>query len=263
MSKRIALLDADSLLYAAAARAEAPIGDGEYITLKSPAEAYKDVEARLETLKDEAECDDAIICLSSPTNFRKTILETYKANRKLVHKPLLLPELRAKVQGEKPFPVVVVRDLEADDVCGISAGSMLKAGREAVIVSIDKDLQQIPGLLYNPNRTRAGNKRPIEEISEASADRTHLYQTLIGDVVDNYTGCPGVGPVKALALLNQLEELLPHERWVEVCKLFVDRGYSAEYALTQSQVSRILRVTDWDIKNKRPILWTPPPSLPE
>lgn len=262
MSKRIAIIDADTVLYAAASKAEAPLGDGEYIQLLTVSQAYTDVVGRLEAQRDEAECTGAILCLSSPTNFRKTLLPTYKANR-TARKPDLLPALRAMVQELKPFPVVVVKDLEADDVCGISAGSMQKAGREAVIVSIDKDLMQIPGAYYNPNRTSAGKRREIESISEAQGDRHHLYQTLTGDAVDNYTGCPGVGPVKAITLLNAIEELTPDERWVQVCKLFVDRGYTAEYALTQAQVARILRVTDWDIKNKRPILWTPPAQLPE
>lgn len=259
MPKRIAIIDADTVLYAAASRSE--IYDGEnYIQLRTIAQTYEDVIERFEQQRDEAECTDAILCLSSPTNFRKDLLPTYKANRKETRKPAQLAELRAKVQADKPWPVMVVKDLEADDVCGISAGSMQKAGRDPVIVSIDKDLMQIPGTYYNPNRTGAGRKREIEEITVAQGDRHHLYQTLIGDVVDNYTGCPGIGPVKAITLLNQIEELTPDERWIEVCKLFVDRGYTREYALTQAQVARILRVTDWDIKHKRPILWQPPSS---
>lgn len=258
MPKRIAVIDADTVLYAVASKAEANAGNGEFIPLISARTAFLEVEARLEALRDEADCQDIIIALSSPTNFRKDLLSTYKANRKAVRKPALLPELRSLVQGIKPWPVMVVKMLEADDVCGITAGSLAKAGKEPIIVSGDKDLEQIPGLLYNPNRTRAGNKRNVESISEAAGDRAHMMQTLTGDTVDNYTGLPGVGPVKAISILNDCEDLEnPLARWEKVVEAFVSRGYTSEYALTQARVSRILRSTDWDAKLKRPILWTP------
>lgn len=258
MPKRIAVIDADTVLYAVASKAEINAGDGEYVPLLSARACFLECEARLEALRDEADCQDSILALSSPTNFRKEVLPTYKANRKAVRKPALLPELRKLVQDIQPWPVMVVKTLEADDVCGISAGSLAKAGKEPVIVSGDKDLQQIPGLLYNPNRTPAGNKREVEHVSEAQGDYMHLLQTLTGDTTDNYTGLPGVGPVKARSILNELEDMeTPAEKWERIVNAFVDRGYTREYALIQARVARILRASDWDAVNKRPILWTP------
>jgi hypothetical protein len=257
MPKRIAVIDADTALYAEAARAEVRAGES-WLPLMSVDRVYANVEARLEEQMDDIECDDAIVTLTSPTNFRKTILPTYKQNRSGLHKPILLPALRAKVQERNRWPVLVVATLEADDVCGISAGQLMKQGRDAIIISPDKDLRQIPGLYWNPTPSRAGNKREVETITEGDGDRFHLMQTLTGDAVDNYKGLPGCGPVKALSILNALEDASAGERWGGILAEYHTRGYTTEYALTQARVARILRFTEWDSKKKRPVLWVPP-----
>lgn len=257
MPKRIAVLDADTALYAEASRAEVRAGE-RWLPLLTAEQCYKHVEERLAEMIEAVEADGAIVALTSPTNFRKAILPTYKLNRSAVHKPTLLPELRALVQSKQRWPVLVVADLEADDVCGISAGRLAKQGRDAIIVSSDKDLRSIPGLLWNPSKTKSGNKREIESITEAEADRFHIYQTIVGDPVDNYKGLPGSGPVKALTLLNEASDELPAERWQRVLAAFALKGYTPEYALTQARVARILRWSDWNSKTKKPILWDPP-----
>lgn len=261
-SARIAIIDADSVLYAVALSAEAlskgsgDHGDDEWVQMKDGEQCYRETVSQLERLVQAVDAEDAIICLS-PTgvsSFRKAILPTYKENRAAYRRPDLLKPLQAMIQHRRPFGTLAVRGLEADDVCGITATTLARAGmRTSVIVSIDKDMQSIPGLLY----TWLHKERGVIEITPEEADRSHLYQTLIGDTVDNYTGCPGMGPKKAFALLDELKDATGWSRWDAIVDKFKKRGLTEEYALTQARVARILRAEDWDDKAKEIRLWTP------
>ncbi len=260
-SRRIALIDADTVLFAVACNSEVLCkganedGSDIYLQRETIENALEKVLNRFQELVDQTKSDGAFICLSDAHgNFRYNLLTTYKANRSTQHRPAMIKELREKVSDRRlcPWPVVQVKDLEADDVCGISSGALKALGSEAVICSPDKDLRTIPGLLWN-NRTGT-----MEEITQEEADRHHLYQTLIGDTVDNYTGCPGVGPVRAKAILAESAGLSPKVRWEGVLRAFVDRGYDQEYCLTQARVARILRAEDWDAETKEIKLWEPP-----
>lgn len=254
---RIAIIDADSVLYAEALSAEAQdFASGEYIQIKTVDQTYKDVVKRLENLVEAVGAQDAIVCIS-PTGvaqFRSHLLPSYKQNRNEYRRPAVLKALQGLLMERRPFGCLAVRGLEADDICGISSTKLQAVGlREPVVVSIDKDLRSVPGLLYSWRNREAG----VIEITAAEADRAHLYQTLVGDTVDNYTGLPGCGPVKANLLLDELADCAPWSKWAHIVQRFKNRGFSAEYALTQARVARILRVDDWDDKLKEVRLWTP------
>lgn len=263
--KRIALIDADGILYAAALAGETSC-DGTQLQLLDVEYLYRDCLKRIERLIDEVEADDAFIILSDRRNFRYTIFPEYKANRKDGPRPLMLDDLRAMVVEEAPYKTWLIEGLEADDVCGIAAGTLMKAGRETVIVSPDKDLLQIPGLVYQtiPTNSRTKGKREIVLVTEEDGDDFHMKQTLMGDTVDGYKGCPGIGPVKARKLIARwkAEQLTPAERWEEIVKLYEASGLTSDEALVQARVSRILRVSDWDPVKKEPVLWTPPTTNP-
>lgn len=255
MPKRIALVDADGILYAAAAKGEV-ICDGEQLQLLDISVVFKDALSRIEETVSWAKADDAFIILSDRRNFRTDILPSYKGNRKPSKRPLLLDELRKLMAEEAPYKVMLIKGLEADDVCGIAAGQLQKAGNVTVIVSPDKDLLQIPGWVLTP---LPGGKRVLAEITEAAADRWHLMQTLTGDQTDGYKGCPRWGPRKAGNLMDQLDAdgASPAERWAAVVAAYAGAGLTEEDALVQARVSRICRVSDWDPINKEVILWEP------
>jgi hypothetical protein len=262
---RYALIDADSVLYATALGAEACIkGKGEeedqFFQIKDGEECYKEVVRRLEALVQEVNASDALICLTPPGRcYRYSLLDSYKANRKAIRRPEVLRPLQALVASRKPFRVLSVRGLEADDICGISQTSLQKAGmREPIIVSIDKDMLQVPGLNYSwLTAARERSVGVVREVTMQEADRMHLYQTLVGDTVDNYTGCPGVGPVKANKILNECMETHGELDWRWIVRAFETKGLDESYALTQARVARILRDTDWDPITKEVTLWTP------
>lgn len=260
---RIALIDADGFLFSVACSGESVAkGQGEngedlYFQTLTDEEAYTKVLEDLEAIVEAVQADSAFICLTDRENFRKEILPSYKGNRKESRRPPLLKVLRDLLQERAPFPVLNIKGLEADDVAGISSGVFQAQGKDVVICSPDKDLNTIPGKLYS---CRKGSV--VLDISEAEADRFHLYQTLCGDPTDGYTGCPKVGPVKAKTILDACEIdgvcVDPAGRWEAVVFQFTSRGFTEEYALQQARVARILRVADWDAAAKEPILWEPP-----
>lgn len=257
--KRIGLLDADGILYAAALKGVI-LCDGEQLQLLDDEFIYQDcldrAEAQAEWLGD---CDKVFLCLSARTTFRKRILPSYKENRKEGTRPITLNALRTRVleEGLGSFKVYLIDDLEADDACGIMATTFQAQGYETVIVSPDKDLLQIPGMVLTP---KPNGKDPVfSEVTKERGDRWHIYQLLVGDTVDNYKGCPGIGPKRAEALLDHAESkgwTIPRI-WGEVVDQFTLKGLTEEDALVQARVARILRAEDWDTSKKEPKLWLP------
>lgn len=254
--KRIGLLDADGILYAAALKGVTSC-DGEQLQLLDDDFIYRDALERAEAWAAWlGDCDKVFLCLSARTTFRKRILPSYKANRKESVRPITLDALRTRVveEGLGSFKVYLIEDLEADDVCGIMAGTFQAQGYETVIVSPDKDLLQIPGMVLTP---KPNGKDPVfSEITEERGDEWHVYQALVGDTVDNYKGCPGMGPAKAERLIEAYRDEPFKELWQAVLAKFSEKGLTEEDALVQFRVARILRASDWDVSKKEPKLWT-------
>lgn len=188
---------------------------------------------------------NVIVTLSSSTNFRKGIWPEYKANRKNVRKPVGFKPAREWMQEE--FKAIIKEGLEADDVMGILATKLGNDG--AIIVSMDKDMKGIPGQLYRWKTLE------LLTIDERAADHQFFMQVLTGDSTDNYPGVPGIGEVKASAILSK-----PGDPWDNVLAAYRKAGLTEQDALIQARVARILRWSDWDNENQRPRLWTPVPS---
>ncbi len=261
--RRTAVIDADSILYEVAFASEVRIDDNEYLPLCDEDQAFAQVVYQFEALCEEADCDRALVCLSDPKrNFRKLIYPAYKSNRSGMRRPALLDTLRTKtMQEDRGFGKLMIGWLEADDVCGISYGLLAEQGMPSVIVSSDKDLYSIPCELYNPRPNAfSGSRQAVQTVTEAEADRFHLVQTLTGDRVDGYPGCPKVGFVganKALAGYNDGGDMSGAEAWKIVVKLYEDKGLTEQDALVQARLARILRSCDWDVEKKKVKQWEP------
>lgn len=136
--------------------------------------------------------------ITGKRNFREQIatIQPYKGNRDKLHKPVHYEALRAYLLevGAK-----LVEGMEADDEVSIRARKIQsrKSGRgNCLVVSIDKDLNQIPGKHYNPQ------KEEFYEVGRLNADRWFYRQCLTGDSVDNVAGCWRVGPAAADKILD-------------------------------------------------------------
>jgi len=120
------------------------------------------------------------------TNFRYDVAKTkpYKGNRS-TPKPVHYHSVRTYLREQ--WKAVMVSGMEADDAIGIDATTAHKA----LIVTIDKDLDMIPGYHYN------FVKKEFYKVSEFDAYKNFYRQMLSGDTIDNIPGLPGLGKVKA------------------------------------------------------------------
>lgn len=257
--KRVVFLDADGILYSAALKG-VTFCDGDQLQMLDDEAVFEAcVEGLEKTMAWVGDVGEVYICLSARHNFRKDVLTTYKANRKEGSRPITLDALRGRIMGEgvPGYRTLLIKDLEADDVCGIAASSFQQKGYETLIVSPDKDLLQIPGMVLTP-KPGWPPELVFSEVTPETAEAWHYYQALVGDPVDNYKGCPGVGAKKAQKLLDTFEVMSHKERWEAAVALFEKAGLTEADALVQFQVSRILTADLWDATNKEVILWQPP-----
>lgn len=137
---------------------------------------------------------NATIILSGPGNFREALatIAPYKGNRDPDHKPTHYQAIRDLLTGE--YAAKVVHGREADDECSIIARGMLG---KWIIATIDKDLDQIPGLHYN-------YMKQVFHDQPAEAALLFFYQqALSGDPTDGIPGCWKVGEIKAKALIEE------------------------------------------------------------
>tara|TARA_R110002012_G_scaffold263687_1_gene446881 strand:+ start:768 stop:1475 length:708 start_codon:yes stop_codon:yes gene_type:complete len=214
----IGLIDGDVVAYRAAYLAQG--GDDQDV---------RDlVQAIASTWVEEAGADSCVVCLGSKPTFRHRIFDQYKANRG--EKPEMLPACIAAL--EELFVCLRMPDLEADDALGILATGKYK-GR-SVIISIDKDLLQIPGSHYNPDKERH------TIVSDEDGFYLLCQQWLSGDTVDNFKGVPRVGEKTAKKLLGDSPSL---ERVKEV---YDEKDLDHDYFLLQGRLARILTADNCD-----------------
>ena len=256
----IALIDGDLLAYEKASAAEERFdwnedGKPAQVLKKDLSEVCADVDRAIASYRRKLGAKRAVVCLSDLTGnyFRKSLYPFYKGNRVGVVKPLLLKDVKAHLVADGAY---VRPALEADDVLGILATHPTLLPGEKVIVSRDKDLATIPGLLFNPDKDDEPRR-----ITEMEADYFHLTQTLTGDTTDGYPGCPGIGEQRAKKILDPIFESNADEKaraWKAIVAAYAKKKLPESYALTQARIARICRHTDYDYAKKEVILWTPP-----
>lgn len=239
--KRTLLIDGDIVAYRYSSTVEQEVdwGDDVWSLWSDAKEAKQLILQYLDHLVEATAADDFVFTFSDKDNFRKTIYPDYKSNRKGKRKPTCYKGIKTWIEAE--YESIQIPNLEGDDVMGILATSGQYA--ETVIVSEDKDMKTIPGLLW-----RAAE---MEDISEEYADYYHLYQTLVGDATDGYKGCKGIGDKRATDILSK------DPTWEAVVKAYEKAGQTEEEALVQARLARILRASDYNTQTKEPILWTP------
>lgn len=263
----LVLIDGDILLYKAAHAVEREITwpDGEVTRQADEHDAAEIFESKLKAILTDVGSDNYIVCLSDKENFRRELLPAYKANRKDLKRPLALKAVRNHVILK--HNVAIYPRLEADDVLGILA---TQSTERAVIVTLDKDLAQIPVDIYNPDT------RKWSRAAKRDCERLFYMQVLTGDTIDNYSGCAGIGPSKAAKILSdprrtlRVEHVLtsgkrkgeveirwgegePCSMWEAIVDQFLKAGQTKEDALTQARVARILQSSDY--QDNEIILW--------
>jgi len=135
------------------------------------------------------------VYLTGKGNFRYDVAVSheYKGNRKGVEKPEHLADIRQHMIDN--WDAIVSEDEEADDLLGIAS---TEYGPDAIVVSVDKDMLQLPCRHFNPTKSE------IKEVSEEEGTKFFYTQILTGDRSDNIVGLYGIGPKKAEKLLDGL-----------------------------------------------------------
>lgn len=243
-TRRTALLDGDIIAYQSAAWAFARQIDGVDLRERVISQAQDWI--------NRAFCTNVIVTISCnrEDNYRRDFWPKYKAHRDdHVDPPGREDAVNALMEE---YPSIRKKRIEADDLMGILGSSpTMPDGSIPVIVTVDKDLRQIPGWHFNPDK----DDFPVR-VDQEEADRWFYRQWLTGDATDNIPGLFKWGPVKAEKLLAQGA---PSE-WADmVLDAYRSHpaGYPKTYPLAMARCVRILRDAEWDKAKQEPILWTP------
>ena len=185
------LIDADLVAYRCAASAN---GEPQEI-------AVLRCDKLMRQLIEETNATSYRAFLSGDKNFRKEIDPEYKANRKDQEPPIWLQHCREFLITE--WKAEVQDGIEADDALGINQSA------DTTIVSLDKDLLQVPGNHYrwSISGTTPTGKTWVKDaehlnIGEFDGLVTFYTSSLVGDTSDNISGIHGLGPVKAKKYLS-------------------------------------------------------------
>ena len=221
------LIDGDEVAYKAAFVSEVPIKwDADTWTLHSSERNMIDsIETLIQQALKDTQCDEVYVALSGQDNFRLDVYPDYKANRVGKRKPLGLQFCRSYLADE--YEAEVEHGLEADDLLAITA----VADPDTVIWSVDKDFLTVPCNLF-----RDGS---VQVITEEDADYWLKYQTMVGDVADNFKGAVGFGPKKTAKWLHD-----KGATWKSVLEAFLSAGQTEEDCTTNAILARILHTHD-------------------
>lgn len=250
------LIDADMLLFraASACQFDAELHPGMWI---SQLDHHKAKDVFWESVEQlaaqvEASVDDAILCWTSRSMFRRTLWPGYKANRKNVRKP---PGYSALIADMITHKLSVMHDqIEADDLISIIARTY---GRDTphVVCSGDKDMRQVPGI-------HLWLDQPGDVVTPAQGMQLFWQQAMTGDSTDGYPGATGVGPATALKLLNGANPFDHTACWRIVVQAYRDAGHD-DYvtdALRNAQLAQLLHPSQYDFATFEVTPWHPPAS---
>jgi DNA polymerase-1 len=266
---RTAIIDADVLCFYSSAVAEdspeVDWGDG-VMTGDKLEHAIRLAEEKLEEWLGIAQCKDFRLVFSGDRaeNWRRAIHPEYKRKR-TAEKPSSYEPLRKYFEDN--YLSYSFRNLEGDDVCGlfVTCPPKLRYGvmrctetDDLVVVSTDKDIYTLPGELVRIAHSNKPQEAPLYNI-QYNADLFWMTQVLTGDPVDEYRGCPGVGPKRAELVLKDSRDIIDmmgrvkeeyrrqsnHPRWGNK---FID-SWRNEY-LMNMRAARILRWGDYDFKTE-------------
>ncbi len=168
---------------------------------------------------------DLDIALTGANNFRDAVAFTqkYKGNR-TKPKPVHYPDIRAYFL--KKYGAKMIDNEEADDYLGYSQYAQWYFDpMSTAIVTIDKDLDMIPGIHYNPVTDEQ------YYVEEDEADYFFLKQLVSGDRSDHIPGIPGYAEKKAATYLHEIRS---EDRLAKIRDLYVEHyGENAQRVLDE------------------------------
>jgi DNA polymerase-1 len=166
----------------------------------------------LKLLRDEKPPLFAFVMDGKGPNFRRDLLQTYKANRSATPEGLLLQlEPLRELLALLGLPTFTAAGCEADDFIA-SLARRFRDTHPVVILGADKDLKQCLHdrvSLWDPG-SREDRLTTLEDFRDEYGIEPSSwpdFQALTGDPGDNIPGLPNVGPKTALTLIRQFKTL--------------------------------------------------------
>lgn len=213
-----ALLDGDIIAFRCAASCEPTTTKRN---LEPVEDALHRVEALLQDIIHDTEAREFRLFLGGGINYRKRLSPEYKANR-TSPPPTHLAEVQKYLVDT--WNAEFTDGIEADDALGMNQ----KDG--TVIVSIDKDLLQVPGSHYN------FVKKEFTVVGEKRGWYNFWVQMILGDRSDNVMGYDGKArttvPQFLLGTIKDLENLDPEEAFKYVYDMYNDKDrFNLNYKL--------------------------------
>jgi 5'-3' exonuclease len=200
--QRLALIDLDTIMFIIAYR---QFKDGNRDNSELVRIHVRDFISTI-LVRCRADLYSMVYQVKGHNNFRKYFYPDYKANRPVT--PEFINIWRDTVLEEfESLGAIGVKVIESDDVLNIGY-HRLKDKYELIIVSGDKDLDQIPGEHYNPRENKS------YALSIGTAYYNFWVQVLMGDTTDNIKGLSNVGKKTAEKILKDV--FLPTENRLRV-----------------------------------------------
>lgn len=197
MSNSLLLIDLGSVFYAV----------WHAVPPSEPAGRPHDVTVDRVRRMAEGRRSHVAVCADSPRNWRYELLPSYKANRESKTEACIA-QLRRVVETLRldGFPVWQCDGFEADDIIATATREARAAGLLVTIATADKDLLQLVCDGVSVHSVTTGlDVGPPEVLAKfgVKPDQLGDWLALVGDKADNVAGVPGIGPVKATALLTE------------------------------------------------------------
>jgi len=276
---RIALIDADSLLYRVGFSMEDAIcweEDEETSYYSNLEQQINSIDSTIKSIMLTTGCDKYELHLTGKGNFRDSNPLGYKQNRVGLRKPTDFNKIYDLVV--KRFNTFTAVGWEADDVV------VFKKTRDPeayVLCAIDKDvLYQTVGVHYNYGQDT------LVRVSQKLATWFAYFQVIAGDPTDGYKGKTGVGAtgaVKALSIpettktfvdllkkhkiaINTIEKLLElpiykdeRELWLKTLVCYRSDNGKKIVKMTRGDAIWTMRLASMIQYNGKEInLWNPP-----
>lgn len=169
--------------------------------------------------------------LTADVLFRDEVSATYKKSREGVERPAHLKACKKFL--EDYYDAKTVNGYEADDL--IAMQHTLVGSDNAVVMSIDKDLKQLPGQHFD------FTKKTMETVAPEDARHNFWIQVLVGDKVDDIQGLHGVGPVTAKKILDEAYGKSENKYYRTVLKAYKEHFPREEHESKASWYTRIIK----------------------
>ena len=206
----------------------------------------------------QAEATECKLIMSHPDrrNFRKHLNPTQYKVARTKGKPAGYNDVVDILKAR--FDNFSISGVEGDDTCLILHTSETMG--DTVTVSTDKDFKTAQGWIFNPMK-----QVMPEMITPNEATHFLMQQTLEGDSADGYKGAMGIGKVKALRAIEDVDNSMDPARYSDLLWSRVMDVYNSVYgeskaldlAVLQYRMAHILHRDDYDPVTNTIQLWHP------